>query len=146
MIKIFNKRLDKAIDIDETLPDIGFEPKHYEVGNPHVRIKLPGFHFSHHAETCPECGAFRKAFGSVTTDWFITYLGKTFRLDLRRFSVNYNDNLLSHKNSIDFYGSELKLNLDLSTIEDLQKQLTKALDSEDYETCSLIRDKMDGLK
>jgi hypothetical protein len=142
MIRIFNSKLNVAIEIDESFPQVGFSPRHYEIDNPHVRIMLPGIDFFRHSDNCADCAAFKAAFGSDSIDWFISFLDKTYRLDLRKFSSHHRDNLASRKNSADFYGTELKFNLDISTIDDLKSQLAKELISENYEKCSILRDKI----
>ena len=54
MIKIFNKKLNSEILIDETVDWIQFNPRDYE-DKPYVIIEMKEFSFLHHAENCTDC-------------------------------------------------------------------------------------------
>lgn len=145
IVRIFNKKLQKEITIESSLPQVAFTPKEWDEENPHVLIKLDGLHFSRHADFCEDCKAFRNSFGTNTTDWQIEYLGKTLRLNLKTLGQKTSDNHLEWRAEDYFCGSILKLNIDTDTIESLQEELTIQEKLENYEGCSLIFEKIKAI-
>jgi hypothetical protein len=144
MIRIFNKKLKKSILIDESFPQVSFEPRQYE-DNPYVRIKLSGIHFSNHAMSCDECSTFQKSFGTDSMDWHIEFLGRTRRLNLSKFGDHENANKVEWRLSPFFSGSTLKLNICTDTVESLSEELHLRENIEDYEGCSKIHLKMQSI-
>lgn len=144
MIKIFNKKTNHSILIDETLPQVTFEPKDWhEI--PHIVIKLENFKFSHHALSCNDCKAFHDSFGTDTTDWHIEYLDKIKRLNLSTLGKQHSQNNLTWTLSEYFSGSTLKLNIDTDTVESLKQELELKERIEDYESCSKIAIKLNSI-
>lgn len=80
MIKIFNRKLEAEILINENSSWIQFNPRDYE-DKPYVIIELKEFSFPQHAYECNDCGKFLSAFGQNSLDWYISYSNKIFRLD-----------------------------------------------------------------
>lgn len=146
MIKIFNKKTDHAILIDEKLPQVHFKPMDYQERNPHIFIELEGLNFSHHAVTCEDCSALIKSFGTKTVDWHIEYLEKVKRLDLSTLGNSPTDNHLSFDGQAYFLGTRLKLNIDTDTVETLEHRLQKYEADENYEGCSIVFDKLNAIK
>lgn len=67
--------------------------KTYDDINPHIIIELNGFDFFSHIEVCEDCNYFYKSFGTDTTDWFIDFEDKKYRLNLMKFnSISNQDN------------------------------------------------------
>ena len=145
MIRIFNIKEERAILIDEKSSMVTFYDNDWNEENPHLVIELKGFHFSHHAMTCEDCGAFQKAFGTKSTDWFIDYPEKTKRLDLSNFGKTMDENQMVFRISEFDNGTKMKLNIDADTVESLGEKLKVHLDREDYEGCCKIRDKINAI-
>lgn len=145
MIRIFNKILHYEIIIDESIDIVQLTPRQYEIENPHVLIELHKINFLNHSKTCNDCGAFIKALGTNSHDWFIDINGKVNRLDLKTIGKKYLDNHIKRVNSSEFHGTRLKLNLDFDTIESLQLALQEHEQSEDYERCCILRDKISAI-
>ena len=62
MIKIFNKKLNAEILIDENVDWIQFNPRDYEE-KPYVTIEMKEFNFLIHANKCSDCKKFLDSFG-----------------------------------------------------------------------------------
>ena len=146
MMRIFNKKKEIEILIDDAIPEVTFTPKDYE-DNPSVIIELKNFDFHRHTFKCKECDTFSKAFGTDTLDWFIGYLGKVKRLDLRNFGNNYTSNNSIFKISEFYNGSILKLNISHipDTLLGLQTLLENDIANENYEKCCVWRDLINEL-
>ena len=112
----------------------------------HVLIELKGIHFLHHALTCEDCKAFVTDFGKNSFDWFIDINGLIKRLDLRFFGSEYTDNKATHIISYYFQGTKLKLNLDNSTIDEINNELLVLIEKEEFEQCCFLRDKLKALQ
>ncbi|MFN0032641.1 MAG: hypothetical protein ACKVOR_10820 [Flavobacteriales bacterium] len=145
MIRIFNFKEKRTILIDETSSMVCFHSNDWDEENPHLIIELKGFHFSHHARTCEDCGSFLNAFATESVDWCVEYLGKTKRLDLSRLGKNFNDNQFTYRISDFANGTKMKLNIDLDTLELLDELLKVHEQLEDYDQCCRIRDKMKAI-
>ena len=145
MIRIFNKKENYSIRIDESVPGIAMEPNDWH-DIPHVVLKLKNFHFLRHVETCETCKAFCNAFGTTSVNWHIEYLGKIRRLNLSTLGEKPNGNELSFMNSYCFRGSILRLNIDIETIESLENQLLEKEKLEEYENCAILLNKITSLK
>jgi len=140
MIEIFNRKEDRRIMIDDSLPQVIFMPKDYE-DVPHVIIELRGLNFHTHSLTCKDCKSFINSFGTRNMDWFISYSGKVKRLDLLRFENQFLDNHSTFKISEFENGSLLKINLSTlpSDKEELQALLQANSVLENFEYCSLLQ-------
>jgi hypothetical protein len=145
MIRIFNNKLSKVILIDDKNEFVAFVPKQYEEGNPHVLIELEGIDFFRHSKKCEDCKAFVHALGTYSHDWYIDMNGKVERLNLYGLGKKYTDNKATLINSYFFYGTKLKLNIDNDTVEDLKVELKKLEQSEQYEECCFLRDKIKAI-
>lgn len=141
MVQIFNNKINCLIQIEES-SEVLVTPHDYEE-SPYVLIEIFGFNFHHHSKNCKECSAFINAFGTSSLDWFITYMGKTKRLDLLMFSLDYTTN------SSQFIVSETGkrksvLKLILSSVpvtrHGIDKMIEKLIEEEQYERCALLRD------
>ncbi len=146
MIIIFNKKINKSIYIDESLPQVDFAVNDWQEDNPHLIIKLQDINFSHHALTCEDCSAFQQSFGTETADWYVQYLGKIQRLDLSTLGKNHSENQLNWTMSYFFSGSTIKLNLDTDTIDSLREKLKIKEELEDYIGCQKIFDKIKAIE
>lgn len=146
MIRIFNKKTNKSILIDETLPHVHFSPLDYYEDNPHILFKIEGLNLGHHSRTCEDCGSFLNAFGTNTCDWYIDYSNKINRLNLTSFGQKPTDNQLTFMGSAYFTGTILRLNIDTDTVESLEQTLKNFELTENYESCSLIVRKLNSLK
>ncbi|MBA3683361.1 MAG: hypothetical protein H0W73_19680 [Bacteroidetes bacterium] len=146
MIKIFNKKTNNLILIDESFPQVHFKPMHYQDENPYVLIELQDLNFHQHADSCEDCKAFSNALGTDSTDWHIEFLGIIKRLDLSALGIKYLDNQLSFIGSYYFSGSRIKLNIDTDTVETLQIRLKQFEQDEKYEGCSKILKKLNTIK
>ena len=144
MIRIFNSKLKKEIQIDPSYPQVSLTPNDWQQDNPHIIIKLEANNFFSHAQTCEDCLSFQKAFGTNTHDWYIEYLGRVKRLDLSTLSKRPSDNHISYNNSAWWYGTTLKLNLDTDTKESLQALLKLYEDTSEFEACSRVLDKLNS--
>ncbi|MCA6436210.1 MAG: hypothetical protein IM600_17995 [Bacteroidetes bacterium] len=144
MVRIFNLKTNKSIEIDETLPEVGFEPNDWQE-LPHVIIKLPEVHFANHCKTCEDCNSLLNAFGTECSDWQIEYLGKIKRLNLKTLNPSFSANKLNFIISNYFSGTILKLNIDTDTVDSLKKELISKEEIEDYESCKKIVDKIKAI-
>ena len=145
MIKIFNKKLEAEILIDENVDWIQFSPRHYE-DKPHVILEMREFHFPAHAEKCSDCKKFMESFGTESVDWYISYDNNIYRLDTRQIGQNgYAENKVTV--TMSDYNPGTKLILMFSDIptdkNELKSLLKKTVQSEGYEKACVIRDLME---
>lgn len=146
MIKIYNRKISKEIIIEDNA-NVIIEPHNYDAENPHFRIELPCIDFFNHAETCSDCGAFLKAFGTKTFDWYLEYKNVSYRLNLEKLGgKDFSNNQLIGKAGYYFSGTEMKLILDKDTIESLTEKLGEYEAKEEYEKCIYVRDKINGIR
>ena len=142
MIKIFNRKLNVEISIDENKDWIKFNPRHYEE-NPYVEIVMNGINFLHHSYKCTDCKLFIDSFGVDSVDWYISYLGKIFRLDTEQIgSKGYGQNKINF-GIHDFYnGTRMILKFHVLPINKikLQNLLNLYVEKEEYEYAGIIRD------
>jgi hypothetical protein len=139
-IKIFNRKLNKNILIGNEAY-VNFEPKDWNVENPHVVINIENFDFYQHTFKCDDCKSFYESFGTETLDWYIEYLNKIKRLDLKSFGNKSNDNHFERVIFSDFFtGTKMKLNIHEldDDIEALKVALREEELSENYEKCIII--------
>jgi len=145
MIRIFNNKLNKVILIDDENEIVAYIPKLYDEENPHVLIELKGIDFFRHSKKCEDCKAFVDALGSNSHDWYIDMNGKVERLNLFGLGKKYTDNKAAVISSYFFDGTKLKLNIDNDTIEGLKIELKELEQSEQYEECCFLRDKIKAI-
>tara|TARA_B100001971_G_C18130634_1_gene504608 strand:+ start:154 stop:597 length:444 start_codon:yes stop_codon:yes gene_type:complete len=143
MIKIFNKKLNSEILIDETVDWIQFNPRDYE-DKPYVIIEMKEFSFLHHAENCTDCKKFLDSFGKESVDWYISYSDKIFRLDTQQIGMKgYPQNEIK-LTTMSEYNSGTKMTLVFHSLPtnkiELQKLLESAVDNEEYENACILRD------
>ena len=147
MIKIYNKKLAKEILIQDNGGHVIVSPLFYDSTNPHFKINLGCIDFFTHAEECEDCGAFLKAFGTDTFDWYLEYNGTPYRLNLKSLGkTDLNNNHLAFHAGYYFSGTEMKLNIDNDTVESLEGEMKLLLNQEEYEKCVYVRDKLIALK
>ena len=142
MIKIFNKKKGTEITIDETYSWIKLIPKDYE-DQPYVKIEMDGFDLLSHSIMCNDCKLFIDAIGTSTVDWIISYMDKTFRLDLSKsIDSDQSKSKIQYKNSNYEYGTNLTLYFHELPIDknELEKLLNNAVAIENYENACVIRD------
>lgn len=142
MIKIFNKKQKAEILIDEKSSFIQFSPYDYEE-KPYVIIEIKDFNLIRHAAKCYDCNNFFKSFGKNSTNWYISYSDKVFRLDMKELGKNnYPTSKISLTHSE--YNSGTKLTLlfhELPTSkEELKKHLKLSIQEENYEKACVLRD------
>lgn len=142
MIKIFNRKLDSEIIIDDSVDWIQFNPRHYQE-KPFVNIEFKNFSFPHHALNCEDCKKFMKSFGSDSVDWYISFSKKTYRLDMSSIgSGDYPFNEV--KVVMSEYNPGTKMTLIFHELpvdkEELRIHLTNAVEIENYEKACIIRD------
>lgn len=142
MIKIFNRKIDSEILIDENVPWIQFYPRDYEEV-PHVIIEMKDFNFFKHSNNCNDCNKFLNSFGKESVDWYISYNCKIFRLSTSEIgSGKYLSNKITLFDSPYFSGTKITLLFnELPTDKnELQKLLDESLINEEYEKSCLLRD------
>lgn len=142
MIKIFNKKQKVEILIDEKSSLIQFSPYDYEE-KPYVIIEIKDFNLIRHVTKCDDCNKFFNSFGKNSTNWYISYSDKIFRLDMKELGKN---NYLNSKISLTHseYNSGTKLTLLFHELpirkKELERLLIVSVEQEDYEQASIIRD------
>jgi hypothetical protein len=142
MIKIFNRKLEAEILIDEHSSWIQFNTRDYE-DKPYVIIELKEFSFPQHAYKCEDCGKFLSAFGKDSLDWYISYSNKVFRLDTSKIGgIEYPSNEI--KVTMSDYDPGTKMTLvfhELPTeVAKLQNLLKEAVEVENYTKACVLRD------
>ena len=143
MIIIENKKKGIKIQIDDKHDNVTFEPKNYDDEKPILKISIDKFNFDIHKEDCDDCKIFYNDFGSNNLNWIFTFNGISNRLDLTSFKNNiYGEGLYQSELSDNFNGTRFifKIHPLPTNSKDLEKNLLKAIEIEDYEKCSLIRD------
>lgn len=147
MIKIENKKLKVEILFDENVNWIQFSPRDYE-DKPYVIIEMKNFNFFEHVKKCCECKKFIDSFGKETTDWFISYNKKIFRLDTKEIGIKtYPSNKITITNSDYNPGTKLILLFHefQANKNELEKLLVTAIENEDYERACILRDLINEL-
>lgn len=142
MIRIFNKKEDIEIRIDESVDWITFMPKHYE-DKPYLVIEFENFSFSHHALECKDCNIFLNSFGKDSTDWYISFSNNTYRLNTKNLGQKgHSENEIISTSSKYHNGSRLTLTFhEIPTeLNELQKLLSSSLEFENYEKACILRD------
>lgn len=142
MITIFNKKLNVEILINDKADFIQFSPRDYEE-KPYVVIEIKNFNLIEHSIKCVDCNKFLNSFGKNSTDWYISYSDKTYRLDMNELGKkNYPSNKITLTHSE--YNSGTKLILRFHELpmklEELEKLLMFSVEQEDYEQACIIRD------
>lgn len=142
MIKIYNKKKDKEIIIDDSVDWVQFTPRDYEK-NPYVRIELKGFDFLQHAQECEDCKSLLNAFGKDSIHWYVSYSDKVFRLDTSSIGQKtYGKNDI--RTIVSGFESGTKMTLAFHPLptnkSELQYLLAKEVEMENYEKACIIRD------
>lgn len=142
MIKIFNKKLNSEILIDESVDWIQFSPRDYEE-KPFVVIEMKEFSFLQHANKCSDCKKFLDSFGKESVDWYISYSNKIFRLDTKQIGIKgHAENEI--KVTMSDYNPGTKMTFVFHRLPtdkvELQNLLESAVDNEDYENACILRD------
>ena len=147
MITIYNRKLKHKIEIDDSLDWVQVNPKTYE-DRPHFRIELGnGFQFLDHATKCKDCNAFRVGLASNSVDWFVHFEGKKYLIITDSVgSKIYGKNHLEDRNSFDFYGSIIQLELLPLKEKELENERILSERAEDYEKAEYCRDMILELK
>jgi hypothetical protein len=143
MIRIFNKKLNVEILIDDKVEWVQFNPRHYE-DKPYVIIEFKKFSFPRHAKKCSDCKQFLEAFGKDSVDWYISYFDKLFRLNTKEVGKDgHPSNKVIDIPMSDYNpGSRLTLVFhELPTDKsELKSLLEKILSIENFEKACLLRD------
>ncbi len=142
MKRIFNKKIEAEILIDENVEWIQFNPRDYEE-KPYVIIEMKQFNFAAHANKCSDCKKFLDSFGKESLDWYISYSDKVFRLDTGQIGQKG-----FPKNEIKFtisdYNPGTKLTLVFHKLPtdktEIKTLLEIAVEKEDYENACILRD------
>jgi len=142
MIRIFNKTYNAEFLIDETVDWIQFNPRDYE-DKPYVIIEMKEFNFPQHAIKCYDCKKFLDSFGKESTDWYISYSNKLFRLDTKNLGIKgYPQNEI--KVTMSDYNPGTKMTLMFHDLPTDKKELKNLLDlaviNEDYKNACVLRD------
>ncbi|MFT0716847.1 UvrB/UvrC motif-containing protein [Flagellimonas lutimaris] len=145
MIRIFNKKLDAEILIDENVEWIQFNPRDYE-DKPYVTIEMKGFNFPAHGNKCSDCKKFLDSFGKDSLHWYISYSNKVYRLDTKHIGQKgYSENEI--KVTMSDYNPGTKLTLVFHKIPtdatELKSLLANAVENENYEKACVLRDLID---
>ena len=143
MIKLINKKKEIQIFIDDEKSWIIITPKMYEEDYPSFQIDFNGFDYEHHAETCKDCKELFNDFETDTIDWFLHWNQQEYRLDLSRFGKSRDTNLVERVSGLYHTGTRLKFLISTETRENLQEELEKFLDEENYEYCAFLRDRIE---
>lgn len=141
MLRIFNKKLNAEIQIDDKLSWITVTPKTYE-DKPHIKIEFScGFRFLKHTQTCIDCDAFLKSFGKNSYDWFVEYMENQYVIITDSFKPSvYGENSMSDINSKFKYGSEIQFKVMKLDKETLNTMLSESVSNEEYERACIFRD------
>lgn len=142
MIRIFNKKLDSEIYIDETVDWIQFSPRDYEE-IPYVIIEMKNFDFGRHANNCNECKSFMDSLGRDSVDWYISYSNKVYRLNTSKAGQGeYPSTEL--KITMSYYNPGSKLTLIFHEIPidkgEIAILLEQAVEQENYKKACVLRD------
>ena len=143
---IFNKKKNKEIYISEKHPLVKIGPQLYNEEYPHILIELKNIDFQRHALTCKDCKTLCDDFGTNTTDWYITWQTKNYRLDLSNPGRGYHQTLVSCMFGGYFTGTRLKLMISTENIVKLKEELDHNLEFENYEHCAFLRDRIHQLE
>lgn len=141
MIRIFNRKLQVEIRIDDQLDFVQLTPRDYD-DEPFVLIELNGANFLHHAQNCSECSQFIKALGTRTVDWYIEYSGKVRRVDTQRLGLDHGKSHIRYVNNRYFNGTKMCIGFNPLPLEKeaLEKLLREKVLQEDYEEACILRD------
>jgi hypothetical protein len=142
MIKIFNRKINSEIIINENVSWIQFTPKHYEE-KPYVTIEMKGFNFVQHSNSCIDCKTFIESFGQESYDWYISYSNKIFLLNTKDIGgISYPSNKIVVTSSEYNSGTSLTLIIHELPVEKdkLEILLLEAVANENYEKACVLRD------
>lgn len=142
MIKIYNEKLRRSILIDDSVDWVIFTPRDYD-DIAHVVIEFKDFNYVMHAPHCPDCKDFTESFGKKSSDWYITWENKLFRLDTEHLGQKgYGMNQI--KNTVSDYEDSSKLILIFHALptekSELESYLKRVIEEENYEEACRIRD------
>lgn len=145
MIKIFNKKLNSEILIDEKASWIQFTPRIYD-DIPYIIIEMKEFNLITHSTNCKDCKNFLNSFGNDSLDWYlnISESNKIYRLNTKEIgNKKYPSNEIKTIDLSD-YESGTKLTLLIHKIPTDKKELiillNSAVEDENYEEACKIRD------
>lgn len=148
MIKIYNKKRERSILVDDSVDWIVFTPKDYD-DIPHVIIEFKNFNYLIHAADCPDCKEFIQSFSTESADWYLSWGNKIFSLRTDGLGQKgYAKNQIKHTVSDHDDHSRLTLvfhNLPADNVK-LESRLKEVIDTEDYEKACIIRDLMEEKK
>ncbi len=146
MAKIFNQRTGAEILFDTSSIGVVLMPMEEPEDRPHILIELFDIDLEDHSHKCPDCAELLKDLGTPTLDWQIELDDRVYRLDLQRLSKDPESAQKEFQVSDFFDGSKLKLLIDTDTVETLQADLKRNEESENYEHCAYLRDRIRQLK
>lgn len=142
MITIENKKKGIEFEINNKHHDVIFEPFPYN-DKPFVKLTIDKFDFSILKERKKSYKIFFDDFGSNNLNWIIRFNSQSYRLDLSSFKNNiYGESLYQIVWGNNFNGTKFIFKLhDLPVdFNELKILLKEAIEIEDYEKCSKIRD------
>ena len=140
MIKIYNKKTNNSILIDESLDWVQLMPMLY-LDKPFLKIEMEGFYFGNHAESCLDCKSFIESFGVSSNHWFLEYNSVLYLIDTENIGIeNSVNNELKQVFSDYFNGTILTLSLFELDKTQLRKLELQSLEIEDYESACKYRD------
>jgi hypothetical protein len=145
MLIIYNSADKRSIQIDDSLSHVKVSPQDWDLDNPLFKIELKGIIYSQHAATCEDCSAFMRAFGTRSPNWHIFYNNQSYRLDLSQVGQGYYDNAIKCTIGSYEYGTRLNLVIDTDTVENLTLLLEANEILENYESCCLLLEKINGV-
>ncbi len=146
MARVFNRRTGAEILFDQSSIGIVLMPIAEPDDRPHIVIELYDIDLEDHSHKCPDCAELLKDLGTPTTDWRIEFDNNVYRLDLQRVSTDLDRSGTDAELSDFFDGTKLKLLIDTETVETLEVELKRNEESENYEHCVYLRDRIRQLK
>ncbi len=144
--RIFNRRTGAEIQFDASSIGIVLLPIEEPDDRPHILVELMGIDLEDHSHDCPDCRELLKDIGTPTTDWHIELEDRVYRLHLQKIDPHSAQPDVQPVLSDLFDGTRLKLRIDTDTVEELEAELKRHEEDENYEHCVYLRDRIRELK
>lgn len=148
MISIVNADTLVRIDFQQESHDdfIKLKPMWWQDDDPYFEIELKDFGWVSHVPKCSDCSSFWNDLGTPVYNWFIHYAGHPYLIDMQRsVGQGFHQNQIISGSVGYFTGTRIKLHIDTDTSIELALLLKVNEILENYETCSILKHKKDGL-